>query len=77
MDAFPRFDAPLSSPLRGEIPSPANLPPGCRFQSRCPQARAECLDTDPPLTSQEGREAACLFPLQTAVCPDASTVQTR
>ncbi len=61
--AFPRFDAPLSAPLRGEIPSPADLPPGCRFQSRCPQARAECRETDPPLLRHEGRETACLFPL--------------
>lgn len=77
MDAFPRFDAPLSSPLRGEIPSPANLPPGCRFQSRCPQARAECLDTDPPLTSQAGRDAACLFPLQPTAGGATAIAQTR
>jgi len=66
LQAFPRFDAPLSAPLRGEIPSPADLPPGCRFQSRCPQAREACLQSDPPLTREGLREAACLFPLGTA-----------
>ena len=28
--------------LEGEIPSPANVPPGCRFHTRCPFARERC-----------------------------------
>jgi len=64
LQAFPRFDASLSAPLRGEIPSPADLPPGCRFQSRCPRPQPDCARIDPPLTRDGGREAACLFPLQ-------------
>src|SRR5690606_13334048 len=28
--------------IRGEIPSPVNLKPGCRFASRCPLAEAGC-----------------------------------
>ncbi len=28
--------------LQGELPSPANPPPGCHFHPRCPQAMAEC-----------------------------------
>ncbi|MGP1676222.1 MAG: ABC transporter ATP-binding protein [Burkholderiales bacterium] len=28
--------------LRGELPSPADPPPGCHFHPRCPQAMAEC-----------------------------------
>jgi peptide/nickel transport system ATP-binding protein len=29
-------------PIHGEIPSPANIPPGCRFHTRCPLAKPEC-----------------------------------
>ena len=28
--------------LQGELPSPANPPPGCHFHPRCPQAMARC-----------------------------------
>jgi oligopeptide/dipeptide ABC transporter ATP-binding protein len=64
MNAFPRFDAPLSVALQGEIPSPANLPAGCRFRSRCQSAQADCARTDPTqIQVSEGRHLACLHPL--------------
>lgn len=64
MQAFPRFDAPLAVSLQGEIPSPANLPSGCRFRTRCPQARPECAATDPVQALLDGeRSVACLYPL--------------
>jgi len=53
--------------LVGEIPSPTNPPSGCRFHTRCPKARADCVRTDPMLEQafDDGPEhqTACLHPL--------------
>lgn len=35
--------------LRGEPPSPINLPKGCRLQDRCPQSMAICAQREPEL----------------------------
>jgi oligopeptide/dipeptide ABC transporter ATP-binding protein len=35
--------------IEGDVPSPVNLPPGCRFHTRCPYAVARCRSDDPPL----------------------------
>jgi oligopeptide transport system ATP-binding protein len=49
--------------LEGEIPSPMNLPTGCRFRTRCPYARELCAEADPPSVFEGGRSWACHFPL--------------
>ncbi|MBC8448747.1 MAG: ABC transporter ATP-binding protein [Chloroflexi bacterium] len=36
-------------PIRGRVPSPANLPPGCIFEPRCDYARDECRRKKPEL----------------------------
>jgi len=45
--------------LEGEIPSPINLPSGCRFRTRCPFATAVCAEQDPPLAGDGERSWAC------------------
>ncbi|WGF89705.1 oligopeptide/dipeptide ABC transporter ATP-binding protein [Marinivivus vitaminiproducens] len=61
----PRFFASLPEPLAGEIPSPVDLPEGCRFAGRCPEAASACRERDPTLeTVTPGRSVACLRPLE-------------
>lgn len=35
--------------LEGDVPSPIDTPPGCRFASRCPYVEATCRQTEPDL----------------------------
>ena len=58
-------DAPLRAPaLAGDVPSPLDMPPGCRFASRCPKVMAVCRSVDPALTELEPEHwVAChLYP---------------
>jgi oligopeptide/dipeptide ABC transporter ATP-binding protein len=64
LNASPRFFEPIAETLAGEIPSPIDLPPGCRFASRCPWAAADCRGHEPPLGPMGAeRDVACLHPL--------------
>ena len=48
--------------LQGEIPNAVDIPPGCRFHPRCPEAVARCREVDPALEAvAEGHEVACLL----------------
>ena len=48
--------------LKGDPPSAADPPSGCRFRTRCPVAIADCSRIDPALEDLgDGREAACLL----------------
>lgn len=50
--------------LEGDLPSPINLPSGCRFHTRCPFKQTICTQEDPPLVSDGTRAVACHFPLE-------------
>jgi oligopeptide/dipeptide ABC transporter ATP-binding protein len=48
--------------LEGEIPNPIDIPPGCRFHPRCPDAVPECQETDPQLRQvTPNHEVACIL----------------
>ena len=51
--------------IKGEVPSPINPPPGCRFHPRCPYAKDKCRKEEPPLVEiDKDRYVACHFPLK-------------
>jgi peptide/nickel transport system ATP-binding protein len=49
--------------LKGDLPSPANPPSGCRFHTRCPFRQPERCDTEDPAlrTLADGHVAACHY----------------
>lgn len=51
--------ARLSTSITGEIPSPVNVPEGCRFASRCPKVMDVCRQKTPQLHNVDGRLVAC------------------
>lgn len=47
--------------VKGELPSPFNLPKGCHFQSRCPFVTDECKKDDITLKEKHDRLVACIL----------------
>ncbi len=49
--------------LKGETPSPTDIPAGCRFHTRCPITRKDCATREPELTEiSQGHFVACFYP---------------
>ena len=53
-----KFEA---SVLKGDIPSPLNLPAGCRFHPRCPHAMDVCQTQEPILKRVKNRDVSCFL----------------
>jgi peptide/nickel transport system ATP-binding protein/oligopeptide transport system ATP-binding protein len=72
MSAVPVADPKLAAQkkrqvLAGDVPSPANPPPACRFHTRCWKAQDICRQDEPELEVKAGGNlAACHFPLSDA-----------
>ena len=68
LSAVPRVDVDTKVRrilLKGDVPSPMNPKPGCRFAPRCWMAQDSCYDNTPELTEVEpGHCVACHFARQ-------------
>ncbi len=50
--------------IEGDVPSPVNIPPGCRFMPRCPYATERCAKEFPkPVEVRPGQWVECLYDL--------------
>lgn len=61
LDAIPSIEnaGKQKEMLKGEIPSPIDVPSGCRFHTRCPQCMDICKTKEPILSENNGRSVAC------------------
>ncbi|MGE0006658.1 MAG: ABC transporter ATP-binding protein [Parvibaculaceae bacterium] len=58
MDLVKRQRKPVT---QGDIPSPLNMPTGCRFRTRCAMAREICRTEPPQVAVGEGHMSRCHF----------------
>jgi oligopeptide transport system ATP-binding protein len=62
LSANPKIDPNLRGErtlLEGDVPSPADPPPGCSFHTRCPIAESSCREIEPELRQIDDRNVAC------------------
>lgn len=61
LDAIPSIEnaGKQREMLKGEIPSPIDVPSGCRFHTRCPNCMDICKTDEPVLSENNGRSVAC------------------
>lgn len=65
LESVPNFDIDNQverTILEGDIPNPANPPPGCRFHTRCPHAKDICKQQAPAVkTIDDDHSVRCHF----------------
>ena len=48
--------------IPGNVPNPGSMPPGCRFEPRCPKAHPDCAQKIPQLLEvEDGRRVRCPY----------------
>ena len=69
--AIPQIDVEKDpQAIKGEIPSPLNIPSGCRFHTRCPFAEEKCRSEEPEWRKlNDGHHIACHFAEKTESLP--------
>ena len=60
--SIPRLNQSSNAPLytiKGSVPDLSNMPAGCRFCERCPEAMGICAEKEPGLFDVGGRKVRC------------------
>lgn len=55
---------PPRAGVKGDVPSPVDIPAGCRFRARCPFSQEICAEQEPPLmplSTDATHRSACHF----------------
>ena len=69
--------ATIAALAKGDVPSPVNIPAGCRYHPRCPYAEEVCRVEEPPLRELRPRHyAACHFPGVAAQVSSSARIST-
>jgi len=60
LNAVPTFEIrEKAENLKGDLPSPTNLPLGCKFHTRCPEVFGKCKIEYPKLLHCDGHDVRC------------------
>jgi oligopeptide/dipeptide ABC transporter ATP-binding protein len=61
LESLPKKKGVPLRPIRGNVPRPDELPPGCKFSDRCPYVIPDCQKEEPALRDVgEGQYARCI-----------------
>ena len=67
LESIPRLDEAKGAeltPIEGQPPDLAHLPPGCPFRPRCPAAIEKCAREEPALADKDGHRVACFVAVE-------------
>lgn len=63
LESIPRLDRDVDvlHTIPGNVPNLSDMPKGCRFCTRCPNASERCRSEEPPLYTLGGRKVKCFL----------------